>query len=352
MTTLHDPSLHSFASDNYSGVHPEVLKAITDANGGHVGSYGADPYTARLAELVVEHFGPGAAIHPVLTGTGANVAALQALVPRWGAVVCAATAHIYTDEGGAPERLGGIKLLTVATPDGKLTPELIDRQAHGWGDQQRPQPLAVSITQTTEMGTAYTVDEIRAITQHAHSLGMTVHVDGARIANALATTGATLRQLTRDAGVDVLSFGGTKNGLLLGESIVALTEAELPGITYIRKMDAQLASKMRFLSAQFLPLLETDLMVRSAGHANAMARRLRDGIAALPGVTITQKVEANAVFAILPREVIEPVRAEHRFYDWNRATGEVRLMCSFDTTAEHVDSLVASIERETSRASA
>jgi threonine aldolase len=352
VTTLHDPALHSFASDNYAGVHPEVLQAIVDANTGHVGSYGADPYTARLAELVTEHFGAGSVIHPVLTGTGANVVSLQALVPRWGAVICAATAHIYTDEGGAPERLGGLKLLTVPTPDGKLTPDLIDRQAYGWGDQQRPQPLAVSITQTTEMGTAYSVDEIRAITQHAHSLGMTVHLDGARIANAVASTGASLKQLTRDAGVDVVSFGGTKNGLLLGESVVVLTEAELPGITYIRKMDAQLASKMRFLSAQFLPLLETDLMVRSAGHANAMARRLRDGLAVLPGVTITQNVEANAVFAVLPREVIEPVRAEHRFYDWNRATGEVRLMCSFDTTEAHVDALIASVERELTGANA
>ncbi|AMM19185.1 threonine aldolase [Frondihabitans sp. PAMC 28766] len=346
MTTLHDPDLHSFASDNYSGVHPEVMQAIVDANGGHVGSYGADPYTARLSDLVVEHFGEGSEIHPVLTGTGANVASLQALVPRWGAVVCAATAHIYTDEGGAPERLGGLKLLTVTTPDGKLTPDLIDRQAYGWGDQQRPQPLAVSITQTTEMGTAYSPAEIRAITQHAHSLGMRVHLDGARIANAVASTGATLRQLTRDAGVDVVSFGGTKNGLLLGESVVTLTEDELPGITYIRKMDAQLASKMRFISAQFIPLLETDLLVRSATHSNAMALRLRDGLAGLPGVEVTQAVEANAVFVILPKEVIEPVRAEHRFYDWNRSTGEVRLMCSFDTQEAHVDALIASVARE------
>ncbi|GAA4678807.1 threonine aldolase family protein [Frondihabitans cladoniiphilus] len=343
VTTLHDPSLHSFASDNYSGAHPEILAALVDANGGHVGSYGADPYTARFGELVVEHFGEGSTVHPVLTGTGANVVALQALVPRWGAVVCAATAHIYTDEGGAPERLGGLKLLTVPTPDGKLTPESIDRQAYGWGDQQRPQPLAVSITQTTEMGTAYSVAEITAITEHAHSLGMRVHLDGARIANAAASTGATLRQLTRDAGVDVVSFGGTKNGLLLGESVVSLTENELPGITYIRKMDAQLGSKLRFVSAQFVALLEDGLWLRSATHSNAMAERLRSQLVALPGVTITQEVQANAVFAILPQRVIEPVRARHRFYDWNRATGEVRLMCSFDTTEADVDALVASI---------
>lgn len=351
MTTLHDPALHSFASDNYSGVHPEVLQAIADANGGHVGSYGADPYTARFEELVVEHFGDGSTVHPVLTGTGANVVSLQALVPRWGAVICAATAHVYTDEGGAPERLGGLKLLTVPTPDGKLTPDLIDRQAHGWGDQQRPQPLAVTITQSTEMGTAYSVDEIRAITEHSHALGMRVHLDGARIANAAASTGATLKQLTRDAGVDVVSFGGTKNGLMFGESVVTLTDDELPGITYIRKMDAQLSSKMRFVSAQFIPLLETDLWLRSAQHSNTMARRLRDGLAELPGVTITQAVEANAVFTILPREIIESTRSKHRFYDWNRETGEVRLMCSFDTTEADVDALLATVRGEIERLS-
>lgn len=343
MTALHDPSSHSFASDNYSGVHPEVMRAVAEANGGHVGSYGADPYTARFQELVTEHFGEGSTVHPVLTGTGANVASLQALVPRWGAVICAATAHINTDEGGAPERLGGLKLLTVPTPDGKLTPELIDRQAHGWGDQQRSQPLAVSITQTTELGTAYSVAEILAITRHAHALGMKVHLDGARLANAAASTGASLRELTRDAGIDVVSFGGTKNGLLLGESIVVLTDDELEEIPYIRKMDAQLASKMRFISAQFVPLLEGDLWLRSARHANAMATRLAGALTGLPGVTITREVQANAVFAILPAHLIETVRAEHRFYDWDRDTGEVRLMCSFDTQPEHVDALAASI---------
>ncbi|MFJ2356478.1 threonine aldolase family protein [Frigoribacterium sp. NPDC087798] len=340
MTRLHDPSVHTFASDNYAGAHPEVLQAIVDAAGGHVGSYGADPYTQRLAEVVVETFGEGATIDPVLTGTGANVAALQALTPRWAAVICATTAHVYTDEGGAPERLGGIKLLTVPTPDGKLTPELIDRQAYGWGDQQRPQPLAVTITQSTELGTVYTPDEIRAVTDHAHTLGMRVHLDGARLANAAASLGVPLRAITRDAGVDSVSFGGTKNGLVLGESVVTFSEEARAGLVYLRKMDAQLASKMRFVSAQFLAMLEGDLWLRSATRANAMAARLAAGLATLPGVAVTQAVDANAVFVVLPPEAVEPLRAAHHFYDWNRATGEVRLMCSFDTTEAHVDRFV------------
>lgn len=340
VTRLHDPSVHSFASDNYAGAHPEVLQAMIDANGGHVGSYGADPYTERLAEVVVETFGEGTSIDPVLTGTGANVAALQALAPRWAAVICATTAHVYTDEGGAPERLGGIKLLTVPTPDGKLTPELIDRQAYGWGDQQRPQPLAVTITQSTELGTVYTPDEIRAITDHAHSLGMRVHLDGARLANAAASLGVPLRALTRDAGVDSVSLGGTKNGLILGESIVTFTEEARAGLVFLRKMDAQLVSKMRFVSAQFLAMLDGDLWLRSAAAANTMAARLAVGLSELPGVTITQAVDANAVFVVLPAAIVEPLRATHHFYDWNRATGEVRLMCSFDTTEEHVDRFI------------
>jgi threonine aldolase len=341
VTRLHDPAAHTFASDNYAGAHPEVLQAIVDAAGGHVGSYGADPYTRRLAEVVADQFGEGATIDPVLTGTGANVAALQALVPRWGAVVCAASAHVYTDEGGAPERLGGLKLLTVPTPDGKLTPELVDRQAHGWGDQQRSQPLAVTVTQSTELGTVYTPDELRALTDHAHSLGMRVHLDGARLANAAASLGVPLRAITRDVGVDSVSLGGTKNGLVLGESIVTFAEEARVGLAYLRKTDAQLLSKMRFVSAQFLAMFEDDLWLRSASGANARAAQLAAGLAAVPGVTVTQSVDANAVFAVLPTAIVEPLREAHHFYDWDRTTGEVRLMCSFDTTEQHVERFLA-----------
>src|SRR6476659_839402 len=290
---LHDPSVRGFASDNYSGVHPEVLAALAAANEGHQVSYGEDDYTARLQELMEEHFGSGIECFPVFNGTGANVLSLQSLLPRWGAVICASTAHINMDENGAPERIGGIKLLQVPTTDGKLTPALIDQEAWGWGDEHRAQPLAVSITQTTELGTCYTPGEVRAIADHAHAKGMKLHMDGARLANAAAHLGLPLRAFTRDAGVDILSSGGTKNGLLYGEVVVALNPEAAHGLVYLRKMDMQLASKMRFMSAQFIALLEGELWLRSAAHANAMATRLRSAVDAIDGVDPTQNTESN-----------------------------------------------------------
>lgn len=343
---LHDPSVRGFASDNYSGVHPEVLAALAAANEGHQVSYGEDDYTARLQQLMEEHFGEGIECFPVFNGTGANVLSLQSLLPRWGAVVCASTAHINMDENGAPERIGGIKLLQVPTADGKLTPELIDKEAWGWGDEHRAQPLAVSITQTTELGTCYTPEEVRAIAEHVHAKGMKLHMDGARLANAAAHLGVPLRAFTRDAGVDILSFGGTKNGLLFGEVVIALNPAAAQGLIYLRKMNMQLASKMRFMSAQFIALLEGDLWLRSASHANAMASRLRAGVESIPGVELSQKTESNGVFAILPAGVADRLRTSFRFYDWNEAAREVRWMCSFDTTEDDVDSFIAAIKRE------
>jgi threonine aldolase len=345
---LHDPSVRGFASDNYSGVHPEVLAAVGAAHQGHKGSYGEDDYTARLQVLMEQHFGSGIECFPVFNGTGANVLSLQSLLPRWGAVVCASTAHINMDENGAPERIGGIKLLQVHAPDGKLTPELIDKEAWGWGDEHRAQPLAVSITQTTELGTCYTPDGVRAIAEHVHSKGMKLHMDGARLANAAAHLGVPLRAFTRDAGVDILSFGGTKNGLLFGEVVVALNPDAAHGLIYLRKMNMQLASKMRFMSAQFIALLEGDLWLRSASHANAMAARLRAGVESIPGVELTQKTESNGVFAILPAGVADRLRKTFRFYDWNEAAGEVRWMCSFDTSEDDVDTFIAAIKRELS----
>ena len=345
-TRLHDPEYRGFASDNYAGIHPEVLAAIAAANQGHQVAYGGDLYTARLQEVMAEHFGAGVEVFPVFNGTGANVLSLQSMLPRWGAVICTQTAHIHTDENAAPERVAGLKLLTVPTPDGKLTPELIDREAWGWGDEHRAQPLAVSITQTTELGTAYTAAEVRAIADHAHGRGMTLHMDGARVSNAAAHLGAALREFTTDAGVDLLSFGGTKNGLMFGEAVVVLNPTASDGLTYLRKLNMQLASKMRFVSAQLIAILTDDLYVRSAGHANAMATRLRAAVEGLPGLAITQKTQSNAVFAILPPEVADRLRERFRFYDWDPATGEVRWMCAFDTTEADVDAFAAALREE------
>jgi threonine aldolase len=346
LTSLHDPSVRGFASDNYAGVHPEVLAALGEANGGHQSSYGDDVYTEHLREVFHRHFGERAEAYPVFNGTGANVIGLQAMARRWSAVVCAETAHINADEGGAPEKVGGLKLLTVPTPDGKLTPQLIDRQAWGWGDEHRAQPDLVSITQSTELGTLYTVEEITAICAHAHELGMLVHVDGARIANAAAALDVPLRAFTTDAGVDVLSFGGTKNGLMTGEVVVLLNPDAAPGVKYLRKSAMQLASKMRFVSAQFIALLEGDLRLRSARHANAMAARLQEAVRNVPGVTVTRPAQANAVFAILPKDVAERLKKRFRFYTWDEHTGEVRWMCSFDTTEADVDAFAAALVEE------
>ncbi|MDT5364068.1 MAG: threonine aldolase [Mycobacterium sp.] len=347
---LHDPEYRGFASDNYAGIHPEVLSAIAAANGGHQIAYGEDVYTARLQEVMAEHFGAGVEAFPVFNGTGANVIGLQSTLPRWGAVICTQTAHIHTDENAAAERVAGLKLLTVPAPDGKLTPELIDREAWGWGDEHRAQPLAVSITQTTELGTAYTAAEVRAIADHVHERGMTLHMDGARISNAAAHLGAKLREFTADAGVDLLSFGGTKNGLIFGEVVVVLNPSQNPqsseGLTYLRKLNMQLASKMRFVSAQLIAILTDDLYLRSAAHANAMAARLRDAVEGLPGLTITQKTQSNAVFAILPPGVADRLRERFRFYDWDPATGEVRWMCAFDTTEADIDAFAVALREE------
>ncbi|MFS0866333.1 low specificity L-threonine aldolase [Microbacterium sp. 179-B 1A2 NHS] len=353
MTTLHDPTVRSFASDNYSGVHPDVLAAITAANDGHQVAYGEDVYTARLQEVFAGHFGDGVEAFPVFNGTGANVTGLQSMLPRWGAVVSASTAHINVDEGGAPERVAGIKILNVPTEDGKLTPDLVDLEAWGWGDEHRAQPLVVSITQSTELGTLYTPDEIRALADHAHARGMFLHLDGARIANAAAALDLPLRAFTRDVGVDVLSFGGTKNGALGAEAIVVLDPAASVGLQYLRKLNMQLASKMRFVSAQLIALLEDDLYLRNARHANAMAQRLRGAVEAgiadgsIRGVAFSQPTQSNGVFATLPDGVADALRTSFRFYDWDAAKNEVRWMCAFDTSEADVDAFVAELSRLT-----
>jgi len=344
----------TFGSDNYAGVHPEVLEAVAKANIGHAVSYGDDPWTARFADVARAHFGPDAEAFPVFNGTGANVIALQSTLPRWGAVICARTAHINVDEGGAPEKVAGLKLLVVDTPDGKLTPELVAREAWGWCDEHRAQPLAVSISQTTEFGTCYTPDEIRALADQAHDHGMALHVDGSRIGNAAAHLGLPLRDFTTDAGVDVLSLGGTKNGLLGAEAVVSLNPQSTPGLKYLRKTNMQLGSKMRFISAQLIALYEDELWLRSATHANAMATRLRAGLEALAtsgstvekgGLELPFATQSNVVFAALPAAAKQSAREHFHFYDWPGSADLVRVMCAFDITEADVDELVAAIAR-------
>jgi threonine aldolase len=349
--TLHDTGYRGFASDNYAGVHPEVLAALAAANGGHQVAYGEDAYTQRLQQLVREEFGAAAEVFPVFNGTGANVVALTAALPRWGAVVASTTAHIHTDEAGAPERVSGLKLLPVPTADGKLSPALIATEAWGWGDEHRAQPLAVSITQTTELGTLYTSDEVRAIADYAHDHGMALHMDGARIWNAAAALDVPFRAFTTDAGVDVLSFGGTKNGLLGAEAIVVLNPTRLEGMKYLRKLSMQLASKMRFTSAQLLALFDDGLGLRSAAHANAMAARLRNALddCHIRSLSFSQQTQANAVFAVLPNDAADRIRERVRFYDWDRAAGQVRWMCSWDTTEADVDEFITAIREELAR---
>ncbi len=337
--------MRGFASDNYAGVHPEVLDAIIAVNDGHAGAYGNDPVTTRARELFRQQL--GAAVEPfiVFNGTGANVVALSCLLRPWDSVICATSAHINVDEGGAPERITGSKLVDLPTTDGKLTPELVRSAYTGKGDVHHTQPTVVSITQSTELGTVYSPDELRAIADTAHELDMTLHLDGARISNAAAALGVSLRETTFDCGVDVLSFGGTKIGLMGAEAVV-FRDADLAALAgFARKASMQLPSKMRFLSAQFVALLEGDLWQRNARHANAMARRLVDAVRDIPGVEVPREPQANAVFVRLPPASIEPLQAAYPFYIWDDATHEVRWMCSWDTTAEDVDDFAAVVRR-------
>ena len=333
----------SFASDNYAGVHPDVLAAMAAVNVGHQVSYGDDDTTAQLRGLIKDHFGSGAEVFPVFNGTGANVVAMQAMARPWEAVICAQSAHINVDEGGAPEKVAGLKLWQMPTADGKLTPELIDSQAWGFGDVHRAQPGIVVVTQSTELGTLYTVAELAAVVERAKSHGLRVLLDGARIMNAAAALGVPFREFTTDLGIDAVSFGGTKNGAMGAEAIITLTPELAQAVPYLRKSDMQLASKMRFISAQLVALLTDDLWLRNARHANAMARRLSDAVAGFDHVTVTRPAQANAMFAIMEPEATARLMAEFHFYTWDQATGEVRWMCAWDTTQEDVDRFVAAI---------
>lgn len=336
--------MRGFASDNYAGVHPEVLAAVAAANdGSHARAYGADPWTARAQQLFEYHFGPDARGYLMFNGTGANVTALRACCRPWEGVICADTAHVHVDEGGAPERMGGLKLLTTPTPDGKLTPADVARLTVRVGDEHAVQARVVTITQPTELGTLYGVEELRALADAVHERGLLLHVDGARLANAAVALGLPFAAFTTDAGVDLLTFGATKNGALGAEAVVFLRPGLDEGFLYLRKQSMQLASKGRFLAAQMIALLEGDLWHRAAANANAMAQRLADGAARLAGVTITQRVQANGVFAILPPGVAQAVMEDWPFYVWDGQTTEVRWMCSWDTTPAEVDAFLTAL---------
>ncbi len=331
----------TFASDNNSGAHPAVLAAIAAANTGHMHAYGDDPYTEHAVEVLRGHLGAQADVFFVFNGTGANVVCLSALLKPYQAVICPATAHIATDECGAPERFTGSKLIGVPTADGKLRPADITAQLGGMGVEHHVQPRVVSISQVTELGTIYTCEEIRALADAAHSAGLLLHMDGARLANAAAALDVPIRAMTTDAGVDALSFGGTKNGMLFGEAACFLTPGLVSDGKYVRKNAGQLPSKMRFVAAQFSALYEGELWHELASHANAMAERLADGAAAVSGVEIVQVRGANEVFARLPREHVAAMREVADFYEWDGSPGVVRWVASFDTTEQDVDGFLA-----------
>lgn len=329
-----------FGSDNVAPAHPAVLAAVAEANDGAAASYGDDPWTARVEARFGELLGVPVAVALVTTGTAANVIGLAAIMRSWEGVICAESAHINTDECSAPEA-AGIKLLVATTPAGKLVPEQITERVHVLGDVHATQPRVVSISQSTELGTVYRPDEIAGLADEAHRHGMLLHVDGARIGNACAALGVGLRELIAETGVDVLAFGGTKNGAMLAEAVVSLRPDLAEPIGFARKQHSQLVSKGRFIAAQLDALLAGDRWLELAAHANAMARRLGDGLAAIPGVRIAHPVEANAVFVVLPAPVLAALAARYEFQLWDPARGVHRLMASWATTADDVEAVLA-----------
>ena len=335
----------TFASDNNAGVHPKILQALAQVNRGHVIAYGDDPYTEAAIKKFRQLLGKETEIYFVFSGTGANVLGLKAVTKAFQAIICADTAHINVDECGAPEKFTGCKLMTVPTADGKLSPEDVKPLLHGIGVEHHVQPRVLSISQSTEMGTVYRPSEIRNLADFAHEHNLLLHMDGARIANAALSLKSGLREITADVGVDVLSFGGTKNGMMYGEAVIFFDKKLASDFKFIRKQGTHLGSKMRFISAQFDALLTNDLWKKNAAHANRMAQVLARELSKIPPIEITQKVEANGVFAIVPRRYIPALQKESFFYVWNEATSEVRLMTSFDTTEADIRKFVAVVRR-------
>lgn len=333
----------SFGSDNHAGAHESVIRALVQANTGDATAYGADPWTDRAAGALRDAFGAQGGVFFVFTGTAANVLGLSLLLRPYEAVICPETSHVHVDECGAIERILGSKLLTVAAPDGKLTPGLIAAKLGDRGDEHRAQPRVVAISQVTELGTCYTLDELKVLREFCQAEDLRLYVDGARLANAAAHLGCSLADLAAHA--DVLSFGGTKNGAVGAEAVVVMAGELAVSVPFLRKQQTQLASKMRYLSAQFLGLLEDGLWLRNASHANAMAARLADGIRGVPGVSLWQAVEANAVFACLAPAHIARLQRTWHFDEWDRSAHAVRWMTAFDTTEADVDAFVADVRR-------
>jgi len=332
-----------FASDNSAGVHPAVLEAVAAANSGHALGYGADDWTRSVQDVFAEQFGAGAKAFLVFNGTAANVLSLRAACRRWEAVICAETSHLNVDECGAPESIAGVKLLTVSTEHGKLTPELVESRIERLGFEHAVQPRVLSISQCTELGTVYTQAEVRALAELAHAHRLVLHMDGARLSNAAAALQVSLGDLSSELGVDIVSFGGTKNGLLAAEAVVFVTPELADGFPYVRKQSLQLASKMRFLAAQFQALLTDELWRRNARRANAMAARLAGAVGHIPGLSITRPVETNAVFATLPAATTAALQERFAFHVWDERRGEVRWMCSWDTHEEDVDAFAQAV---------
>lgn len=334
-----------FASDNNSGVHPDVLKAIEQANQGHAIAYGGDAYTDDAVAKFKEIFGSQVSVYFVFLGTAANVLSIKALTDSYHSVICSETAHINTDECGAPEKITGCKLITVPAVHGKISPDAVKKHLVGFGSEHHSQPRLISITQSTELGTVYSIEEIKALAELAHANNMYLHVDGARLANASVSLGKSFREMITDTGVDVLSFGGTKNGLMYGEAIIFLKEGLDRNFMYYRKQGMQLSSKMRFMSAQFGVYLSNDLWRKNAAHSNKMAQLLAKKVQGIKGVTVTQPVQANGVFAIIPREITAALQEEFFFYIWDEHTNEVRWMTSWDTQEEDIQRFAALIEK-------
>jgi len=338
--------MRSFASDNNSGVHPLVMQAITRANQDHALGYGSDPWSEEAVRKLKEVFITECEPLFVFNGTGSNIISLQLITKPFNSILCADTAHIFVDECGSPVKNTGCQIISIATNDGKLTPELILPHLHGFDDQHHSQPGAIYLSQCTELGTVYTVEELKAITALAHHYDMYVHMDGARISNAAAALNVTLKGLTVDCDIDVLSFGGTKNGLMMGESVIVLNASLAKNAKYFRKQSAQLASKMRYLSAQFIAYLTDDLWLKNAMHANEMAMMLYDGLKKYPEIHFTQKVESNELFLTMPHEVTKDLLKKWFFYFWKEESGEIRLVTSFDTTKKDVLDFLRDVDKQ------